>query len=247
MTMVASFGGGVNSTAMLMGMWERGEKPDLILFADTGGEQPETYQHVEDFSGWCVRHGFPAIVTVREERFTLEEECLSANTLPSIVMGMRSCSDKFKIRPQERYLKSLGIREHTKLIGFDAGEAHRVAVDRPWNRYLLIEWEWHREECIQCIERNGFDAPPKSSCFFCPEMEEWEIIKLGQQHPELLLRALAMEKNATKLYQIKGLARDYSWKQVIEFHRDQQTMLMPPRANHLPCTCYDGVEEKGAR
>lgn len=35
---VASFGGGTNSTAMLIGMWERGENVDLILFADTGGD-----------------------------------------------------------------------------------------------------------------------------------------------------------------------------------------------------------------
>lgn len=243
MLTVASFGGGVNSTAMLIGMWERGMRPDIILFADTGGEKPETYQHLEAFSCWCERHGFPAIVTVREERFTLEEECLAANTLPSIVMGRRSCSDKFKIRPQERYLKSLGISEHVKLIGFDAGEPHRMAVDRPWNQYPLIEWGWYREECVQAIERNGFDVPPKSSCFFCPEMEEQEIIDLGKAHPELLLRALGMENNATKLYQIKGLARTHSWRQIIEFHRDQETMLMPPRVNHLPCTCYDGGNE----
>jgi len=45
MSFVVSFGGGTNSTAMLVGMWERGERPDAILFADTGGEKPHTYQH----------------------------------------------------------------------------------------------------------------------------------------------------------------------------------------------------------
>ena len=42
---VVSYGAGTNSTAMLIGLHERGERPDLILFADTGGERPETYRH----------------------------------------------------------------------------------------------------------------------------------------------------------------------------------------------------------
>lgn len=41
-----AFGGGVNSTAMLVEMHKRGIRPDLILFADTGGERPETYETV---------------------------------------------------------------------------------------------------------------------------------------------------------------------------------------------------------
>ena len=44
---VVSYGSGTNSTAMLVGLHERGEKPDLILFADTGGERPDTYRHKE--------------------------------------------------------------------------------------------------------------------------------------------------------------------------------------------------------
>lgn len=242
MTTVASFGGGVNSTAMLIGLKERGERPDLVLFADTGGEKPETYEWRTTFSIQLERWGFPPITTVREERWTLEEECLREQTLPSIVVGFRSCSDKFKIRPQERYLKAQGITEHVKLIGFDAGEAHRVkrseATDN--RRYPLIEWGWGREECLKKIEGHGFWPPPKSSCFFCPEMKEQEILDLGKRHPELLERALKMERNNEKLVQIKGLGREYSWQQIIDFHRDQQTMLMPPRADYLPCMCYDG-------
>ena len=243
MKIIASFGGGINSTAMLLGLLERKERPDLILFADTGGEKSATYQWTATFSRWLQDRNFPPITTVREERWTLEEECLRERTLPSIVVGFRSCSDKFKIRPQERYLKAAGISEYIKLIGFDAGEAHRVKVPRPDNRYPLIEWGWGREECLRKIEGWGMWPPPKSSCFFCPEMSETEILELGRTEPKLLKRALAMERNNSKLVQIKGLARDYSWRQIIDFHRDQGTMLMPPRANHLPCTCYDGADE----
>lgn len=227
---------------MLIGLAERGETVDLILFADTGGEKPETYAHLAEFNIWLAAQAFPQIITVREERWTLEEECLRVGTLPSIVTGMRSCSDKFKIRPQNRYLKAHGIGEHTKLIGFDAGEPHRVSVERPNNRYPLIEWNWGREECIAAIQRHGLAVPPKSSCFFCPEMQEWEIVELYRNHPELAARAIAMERKNTKLTQIKGLARTHSWEQILDFHDKQLTMceLLPPRQERLPCTCYDG-------
>lgn len=39
-------GAGVNSTAMLVAMWRRAIRPDLILFADIGAEKPETYAYL---------------------------------------------------------------------------------------------------------------------------------------------------------------------------------------------------------
>ena len=44
-------------------MYEKGLKPDLILFADTGGEMPDTYEHVSKVAEWCMQVGwdFPAI------------------------------------------------------------------------------------------------------------------------------------------------------------------------------------------
>jgi hypothetical protein len=53
---VVSFGAGTNSTAILQGMLERGEKPDAILFADTGGEKPGTYRHLLRMQIWTVLH-----------------------------------------------------------------------------------------------------------------------------------------------------------------------------------------------
>lgn len=39
---IVSFGGGTNSTAMIIGMYLHKIPIDLITFADTGGEQPHT-------------------------------------------------------------------------------------------------------------------------------------------------------------------------------------------------------------
>jgi len=70
MITVSSFGGGTDSTAMLIGMYQKGEKVDLILFADTGGEKPHTYEHIKRFSAWLVEHGMPEITVVRYQKET---------------------------------------------------------------------------------------------------------------------------------------------------------------------------------
>lgn len=248
---VVSFGGGVNSSGMLLGMYEKGIACDVILFADPGAEKPETYHHRNEFSEWLVAHGYPPITTVREERWTLEQECLDKKTLPSIVTGMRSCSDKYKIRPQKRYVAELpeaqeiwrGGGSVTRFIGFDAGEPWRVQEaesSRYVNRFLLVEWGWDREDCIAAFERHGLPIPPKSSCFYCPEMTEREIVDLNDNHPELAQRAIAMEHNNTTLYGVKGLKRTMSFEQIIDYH-DRQGVLpilnQPPR---IPCMCFDG-------
>lgn len=234
---VASFGGGVNSTAMLIGMYERGERVDLILFADTGGEKPHTYAHVLDMSEWLVDHGMPAIVTVKKETETLESDCLKRKALPSVAYGFKSCSDHFKLRPQRNYLKARGIVPTVKLIGFDAGEPHRVK-DIPGNRYPLIEWDWGREECVAAIDRAGLQQPGKSACFFCPSSTKKEIYELRRRYPYLAERSVAMEKNA-ELTAVKGLGRRFAWGDLYEAD-DRQAKLLPESAIEIDCGCYDG-------
>lgn len=54
---VVSFGGGTNSTAMIIGMYLREIPIDLILFADTGGERRHTYDFIEKFDAWLTARG----------------------------------------------------------------------------------------------------------------------------------------------------------------------------------------------
>ena len=52
---------------MLVEMHKRSIIPDLILFADTGGERHETYRTVWLVSEWCKLKGLPQIVTVSNQ------------------------------------------------------------------------------------------------------------------------------------------------------------------------------------
>lgn len=57
--LVVSYGVGVDSTALLVGLRQRGVVPDAILFADTGSEKPETYRYLPLIDAWLDRIGFP--------------------------------------------------------------------------------------------------------------------------------------------------------------------------------------------
>ena len=258
---VMAYGGGTNSTAMLVGLHERGESTDLILFADTGGERPETYKHVQEVSDWCKSVGFPEIITVMNKETkgkhgnyqTLEENCLVNKGLPSIAYGFKACSLKHKVAPQDRFCNSVPELQAiwksgakvTKLIGYDAGEERRAKIasdDKYEYRYPLIEWDWGRDECVEAIKRAGLPQPGKSACFFCPSSKPHEIKRLQLEHPDLLARALAMEANAFEnLTSVKGLGRHWSWTEMIKFN-DAQIDLFKTYTE-TPCGCYDGGEE----
>ena len=101
---VLSFGGGVQSTAMLLyikdGLLPR---PDLIIHADTGAEMPETENHIQDWVvPFCEEMEIPFRI-VRSHRGTIYDDYYRVGAIP--IMGMRSCTDNFKIAPQRRAIR----------------------------------------------------------------------------------------------------------------------------------------------
>ena len=261
---VVGYGGGTDSTAMLVGLWRHHVPVDLILFADPGAEQPHTYAYLDTMSRWLENHGMPAITRVwytekNGQRLTLEQECLRSRSLPSIAYGHKKCSQKYKIAPQDRFCNhyppcqeswSRGERV-VKMIGYDAGEVRRLEgarehdlADKKYQKqYPLMEWGWHREYCVRTIQDAGLPLPGKSSCFFCPSMKKREIRALYHQYPDLLERALAMENNVRpNLGTVKGLGRDFAWRDFIEF--DQLQLALPDafEPEERPCSC--GMEDQ---
>jgi hypothetical protein len=241
---IVSYGGGTNSTAMLLGLIERSIRPDVITFADTHAEKPKTYDQVKSVSAYCVEHGLPEI-TVVSEPVQLEADCLRRGALPSIAYGFKSCSQRFKLRPQERYFNHLDQAKEVwangdkikRCIGFDADEPHRAKeYDDPkyQNWYPLIDWDWGRDECIEAIKRHGLPLPGKSACFFCPSTKVSQVRSLAVTHPDLMDRAIAMERNAD-LTTVKGLGRSYSWESLIATDDMFQENFI-----ELDCGCYDG-------
>ena len=142
--LIVSYGGGTNSAAMLVGMREHGERPDVILFADTGGEKPRTYGHLIIMQRWCEQVGFPSITIVRGQQpqqrrdGTLENQMLRLQSIPSRAFGFGQCSKEWKIIPQERWCE-----EH---IGA------RLEVTATKDFEMIELWD---DRCVQVIMNTG--------------------------------------------------------------------------------------------
>lgn len=260
-----SYGAGTNSTAILVGLHERGEMVDGIIFADTGGEKPATYEHLHVVNAWGVAHGFPPITTVRGSqpaqvrRGSLEAECLELGTMPSKVFGYGNCSQKWKIDPQNKHgaafaeSRGLARSDIIRLLGFDADEPERMErairhaeKQQEKQRFPLIEWGWGREECVAAIKRAGLPQPGKSACWFCPSSKKHEVLWLRDNHPDLFARAVAMEQRALRgegqaptPTTVKGLGRHWSWKELAE--ASDKSKFSDAGLPDTDCGCYDGM------
>jgi len=240
---VVAYGMGVDSTAMLIGLRDRRVSVQLILFADTGSEKPETTAYLPIIQAWLARHAMPPVTVIKRHSpragdTSLHGECLRKSVLPSLAYGGHSCSLKWKVDPQWRFTqKHFGWDSKrqswphgpfvTKLIGYDAGarDSRRLAkASGKWPpghryRYPLVEWGWTREACEEVILREGLPLPVKSACWMCPASKRDEVAWLAATHPDLTEAAIEMERraHARGLTTTQGLGRRWSWSEHLGF------------------------------
>ena len=227
-----SYGLGVDSTATLIGMKQRGERPDLIKFANTGrpdftrGEKRATYAYLDVINRWCADNGFPLVTVLHKNSKdeSLYDECWRKSMLPSIAYGGHSCSDKWKQAVLEKFSNNwLPARlawgagfKMVRIIGYDASprDCARMAKAVTYvakkddvkheYRYPLQEWGWDRERCMNEILAAGLPLPPKSSCTFCTAMKREEVIDLRRSDPDEYYANLALEQRAIASGQLKS-------------------------------------------
>ena len=201
-----AYGLGVDSTAILVELVRRRLRPDFILFADVGSEKESTYRFLPVIQEYLAGAGFPPVTVVRYETVrspysTIEGNMVMNATLPGAVFNRGSCTVKWKIAPQEKW-----VRQHreeypgriVKAIGFDAGEGYRRlrandrvharASDRYVYWYPLQDWGWDRAECTRRIAAAGLPVPPKSACFFCANTRPAEVLDLTEEERGRIVR-----------------------------------------------------------
>ena len=97
---ILSTGVGVNSTACQL---EYIEFYDFILWADTGNENPETYEYVEKYlKPHAKKHNVP-FITVKAKT-TVLKEALEHKKI-SFYFRQRQCTTRHKIRPILNWVK----------------------------------------------------------------------------------------------------------------------------------------------
>lgn len=205
---ILSWGGGVNSTAILA-MMKLGMLPELtpenthIVFADTGAEMPYTYEHatrcaeiMKKYKWVCLRpydERWKKFYSPRCKDKTLTQFCLEHKWIPSRMN--RWCTKEYKIIPITNYRKSFG--ETTVILGIAKEEIHRAKeMGNPFVKYPLIEQGLDRENCIELIKKADFPIARKSGCFYCPFQRKASWLQLYAEYKDLFLEAVELEKNA---------------------------------------------------
>ena len=204
-----NFGGGLNSTAVIVECKNRGLRPDWILFADTGSEVPGTLEHVARMREWCKANSYTDITIVRWIRQKdpvgfepLHKNCERTHHLPSKAYGYAGCTMKWKVQPMDRWRKANGFQQGCFAVGYDAGESRRITSackrgDDPYFTawYPLVAWGVDRQGCLDICAAEGITVG-KSSCFMCPNMRRNEWLALKRDHPDLFEKACMIEEDA---------------------------------------------------
>lgn len=193
---ILSFGGGVNSTALLVLAIQGKIDVDAVVFSDTKCEMPETYEHIKTVEKLCKKHNLQFYTLSGNDLF---EDYFNKEIIP--FRAFRSCTDRYKIRPMHKFVKEKFGEDVTWIIGFDYDERHRGEKFQFYGsrfEFPLIDMEVGREGCKQIIKDFGLDVPVKSGCWFCPFTKKAGWIWLYKNHPELFEKAKQFEENCRK-------------------------------------------------
>lgn len=175
-----SLGWGIQSwTLAAMSALGELDPVDVALHSDTTWERAETYEFALKQTPWLEQRGVK-VVTVREDsaenyRSDPVNVFIPARTAfrdgkPSGSLS-RQCTERWKIRPIRRWLRSEGATQVEMWLGISLDEIHRAKDSQvKWitSRFPLLEKKMTRQDCINWLKSYGLPIPPKSSCVFCP-------------------------------------------------------------------------------
>jgi hypothetical protein len=165
---IINYGGGTNSTALVIEAVRRGIEFDAVVMSDTGSEMPRTYEYMALFSDWLDREAGVPLTVVRwirkmaphaGEFISLHDWCESGKTLPSRAFGMSGCTVKWKQQPVDRWVRDHPITQGAlaagghveRWLGYDADEPARWERASAKQRAALadaeasgrvVPWRW---------------------------------------------------------------------------------------------------------
>jgi hypothetical protein len=182
-----SYGGGVNSTALLLLLHEQGIEHEAV-YINHGCDWPETYEYVS-----MIAEKYPiTILTPKIEGFTnLYEYLFAKGKIP--MRFPRWCTQDWKSNPLMKYYQTPAFVH----IGYAYDERQRAKIHSEKGieyRFKLIEDEITRKGCVNIIKNHGLSVPTKSGCWFCPFQPVKEYKQLRRKHPELFCKVVKLEE-----------------------------------------------------
>jgi len=256
---VLSFGVGQDSITEFLTSWY---KYDLIIFADTGNEQKETYEYLEALLREIPIEAKAKLVILKENHLGSIYDYYYEKKLLPMPYSNRQCTDKFKVRPIRQFLR--GRKDSEGIFTLDAkfvmnicinysevdraryseskDNTYKTDVSYIRNRYPLIEKKITRKDEKAIILRTklgiGLGIPVKSGCKICPFTSKVGYQKMKQEHPDDYKQVVDLIKNST--------ARTNSYNLVTDETMDQFFQEENQKMKENRCSCFTGdfkVEE----
>lgn len=257
-----SYGGGVQSTALVLLAIDGQLDFDVALFANVGddSEHPGTLRWVRGvMQPYAEERGFPIHELDRIKRDGTVETLMGrltkegSRSLPIPVRmsngapGLRSCTGDFKIRVVGKWLKANGASKDnpaTVAIGISTDEIHRANSKRvePYERpvYPLLDLGWSRQDCLRYIDATLGKVPPKSSCYFCPFHRPDTWAEMRRHEPELFWKSVDLERTLNERRDMLG--KDHVW--LTRFNKPLDEAIQPEQ-DVLPGLEYDYGDDGG--
>lgn len=261
MIKILSYGGGLDSFAMLLGAVQRGERPHYCVFADTGsaegrdGEWPGTYRHIREVAiPFCRKHGIE-FVWIDSASYPVRgyPSLISFFAAKSMMLTRMSrvCTAAAKVERIERWMEqAIPAGEQLEVwIGFEAGEENRAANDphnsktcgngvRRINRFPLIEQNLCRCRCEIMVRKAGFPVPRKSACVYCPFNSKGDWKTAQAEQPVTFARAVSLEEQS-KLTEKRGIKLRFSGEPDKPL---EEWIAEPYRPQTIPCAVCGRVK-----
>lgn len=224
-----SYGGGVQSTALLV-MAARGiiDYP-LFIFANTGddSEHPDSVAYVREVAiPYGKEHGIEVLEVAREGPTLLQtamgEVENGTNKFPLPFYGEvgapmgRSCTADWKVRAVAKELRRRGCSAKNPAhvaLGISLDEMQRAKQEGYQDpklkmqilHYPLLQHGMNRNDCVKIILDEGLPEPGKSSCYFCPfhSRDAWQ--QLRENRPDLFEQSVQLERRYKERLEEKGL------------------------------------------
>jgi PP-loop superfamily ATP-utilizing enzyme len=243
---VFNYGGGRQTVAMCI-MIAKGvlPKPDIIVIADTGRENPSTWEYLETHMRPLMReHGLEIHIASHELSKVDLHDRLGNLQLPVFTKTGKMkhfCSTEWKKRVVRRYLRQQGIAGGTQWLGLAFDEKKRWTrvhnrVDKGYRILCpLVDLMINTQACLEIIKAANLPIPHHSSCFMCPNKRnaEWRHIK--DNYPEEWQKAIEIDREIRLMDRENGVFLHYSLKPL------EEADLAPDEGDKVMQQCSLGV------
>jgi PP-loop superfamily ATP-utilizing enzyme len=231
-TRLISYGGGVQSTALLV--LAATEQIDFqhAIFSNVGddSEHPASLKYVREIAKpYADKHGINLVEVQRTNREGVPTETLHQRLvnkehraigipvrMSNGAPASRTCTSEYKIKVVAKWVRQQGATKTdpaTVAIGISTDEMQRAnnrqTIPYEIAVYPLLDLGLNRGDCQNIIANAGLPVPPKSSCYFCPFHRTSTWREMRRDEPELFEKSVDLERKINEKRTRLGM--DHVW------------------------------------